>query len=295
MIPTYLLRDLTSIPASLLYVSASFLLWDNPLLWKLYWSKHTTTGAKSKGKHTPYDLVGPAIKLWPPNRDRTKRLFDDPNSRAVSNSPRLFLKGKVLDPQGTIIFFIVTILKLELSYLSILLANNKGNAVPNCVINMWQASHDGFYSIIGFELRGKITTDENGNYEIETVLPGHYGIPQTLCNLVNKLTLGIAGRVLGGHFHMGPQRAAHIHVQLWRKDERVWLPWFMRRSFMTTQLYFAKDECLETDFVNRVYRQRPLTENQLLLTKHSSETAELKERNMDQEFYTATFNFVIPY
>jgi catechol 1,2-dioxygenase len=54
--------------------------------------------------------------------------------------------------------------------------------IAGATLDMWQADADGYYS--GFQpglpegnLRGKVTTDEQGRFEVETVVPGPYTIP----------------------------------------------------------------------------------------------------------------------
>jgi protocatechuate 3,4-dioxygenase beta subunit len=42
------------------------------------------------------------------------------------------------------------------------------------VLDFWQADASGAYDNDGFKFRGKIITDENGNYNLETIIPGKY-------------------------------------------------------------------------------------------------------------------------
>ena len=39
-------------------------------------------------------------------------------------------------------------------------------------MDFWQANENGDYDNLGFNFRGKIITDENGNYNLETIIPG---------------------------------------------------------------------------------------------------------------------------
>jgi protocatechuate 3,4-dioxygenase beta subunit len=73
------------------------------------------------------------------------------NQLASSSEPgtRLFLSGRVqtLDCSGVI---------------------------PNTLIDVWHANSSGAYDNSGYNLRGKITTNSQGFYLMETVLPGKY-------------------------------------------------------------------------------------------------------------------------
>jgi len=42
------------------------------------------------------------------------------------------------------------------------------------VLDFWQADENGAYDNDGFKFRGKIISDENGNYNLETIIPGKY-------------------------------------------------------------------------------------------------------------------------
>jgi protocatechuate 3,4-dioxygenase beta subunit len=72
-------------------------------------------------------------------------------------------------------------------------------AVPNAVVDFWQADAAGNYDNNGFDLRGKVTTDANGRYTVTTVVPGLY-----------------------------TGRTAHIHVKVTPPNGTT----------LTTQLYF---------------------------------------------------------
>ena len=57
--------------------------------------------------------------------------------------------------------------------------------LPGALLDFWQTDVYGEYDNEGFQLRGKLIADENGNYQLETILPGLY-----------------------------PGRPAHIHVKV---------------------------------------------------------------------------------
>ena len=84
--------------------------------------------------------------------------------------------------------------------------------ISNAVMDFWQADEHGDYDNVGFKFRGKIITDENGNYNLETIVPGKY---------------------LNGSQY----RPSHIHLKVQAEgyDELV------------TQIYFQGDESISAD------------------------------------------------
>ena len=48
------------------------------------------------------------------------------------------------------------------------------SVIPNMLIDVWHANDAGAYDNSGFNLRGKIYTNDVGFYQIETILPGKY-------------------------------------------------------------------------------------------------------------------------
>lgn len=71
--------------------------------------------------------------------------------------------------------------------------------VANALLDFWQADDDGNYDNDGFRLRGHQFTDDEGRYQLETIVPGLY-----------------------------PGRTRHIHVNVQAPNQPV----------LTTQLYF---------------------------------------------------------
>ncbi len=84
--------------------------------------------------------------------------------------------------------------------------------VANAVLDVWQADARGGYDNDGWGLRGTLTTDALGRWQIRTIIPGRY---------------------LNGRRY----RPAHIHVKLRARGLRE----------LTTQLYFEGDPYLEGD------------------------------------------------
>jgi catechol 1,2-dioxygenase len=103
--------------------------------------------------------------------------------------------------------------------------------LAGAVLDVWQADHAGHYDIkepanftdrTQFRLRGRLLTDAQGHYEIETILPGRYPIPPGLPGLEQ---------------YAGRTRPAHVHFL-------VMHPLF---GPLTTQLYFKGDPHLGQD------------------------------------------------
>jgi catechol 1,2-dioxygenase len=94
--------------------------------------------------------------------------------------------------------------------------------LPNTLIEVWQANQAGHYDTdkpgefterVDFHLRGMMLTNQQGDYEFETVMPGRYPVPPNLPGLEK---------------YAGLTRPAHIHF---RVAESLHVP-------LTTQLYF---------------------------------------------------------
>ena len=103
--------------------------------------------------------------------------------------------------------------------------------LPRALIEVWQANNAGQYDTnnpgnfteaSAFQLRGMLYTNEQGRYEIETIVPGRYPIPPNLPGLEK---------------YAGLTRPAHIHF---RVMESLHVP-------VTTQLYFKGDPFIARD------------------------------------------------
>ena len=103
--------------------------------------------------------------------------------------------------------------------------------VPGALVEIWQANHAGVYDtslpgnfteVTTFHLRGMLYTNEQGRYEIETIMPGRYPVPPNLPGLEK---------------YGGLTRPAHIHF---RVMESLHVP-------LTTQLYFKGDPYIAND------------------------------------------------
>ena len=73
-------------------------------------------------------------------------------------------------------------------------------------MDIWQANSTGEYDNEGFTLRGKVKTDDNGNYIIDTIVPQEYAVGDVNC-------------------------PSHIHLKVGAPNQPT----------LTTQLYFEGD------------------------------------------------------
>jgi len=106
-----------------------------------------------------------------------------------------------------------------------------GAPLAGAEVDIWHADADGYYS--GFaphipdgNLRGVVIADDEGRFEISTVLPAPYQIP----------TDGPTGKLItaaGWH----PWRPAHLHLMVRAEGHRQ----------VTTQLYFHGGEWVDSD------------------------------------------------
>jgi catechol 1,2-dioxygenase len=52
-----------------------------------------------------------------------------------------------------------------------------GEGIAGAVLDAYHADHEGRYDADGFDYRARITADEKGAYELETIVPSNYGPP----------------------------------------------------------------------------------------------------------------------
>jgi catechol 1,2-dioxygenase len=138
-------------------------------------------------------------------------------------------------------------------------------------LDVWHADADGHYSQIHpgipeWNLRGRLSTDADGTFEVRTIVPPPYEIPK-------DGPTGILLGALGRHFF----RPAHLHVKLRRAGY----------GEVTSQLYFEGDEYLDSDVANAVRDGLVLP-----LVRHDS-PAEAERRGLSGGFYEARCDFVL--
>jgi catechol 1,2-dioxygenase len=89
---------------------------------------------------TPSEVLGPFYKKGAPNAKRLRA--------AQGPGMPLAVKGSVF--------------------------NTKGDKLPEATVELWHADHAGVYDTQGFNFRAKLRPNEQGVYEVETIMPGSY-------------------------------------------------------------------------------------------------------------------------
>jgi protocatechuate 3,4-dioxygenase beta subunit len=146
-----------------------------------------------------------------------------------------------------------------------------GRPIKNALLDVWQASGDGFYDVQehgvpDMGLRGRFHTDENGTYQFRTIKPSAYPIPYD----------GPVGQMLtamGKH----PYRPAHVHFIVSADGYRA----------VTTELYVDGDTYLDSDAVFGVRDTLVVP-----FVRHDS-AEEATRLNAPTPFYTIEYNFVL--
>lgn len=109
-----------------------------------------------------------------------------------------------------------------------------GTGIPGAVVDIWQNAATGFYAVQqpgvqpATNLRGRFRTDDDGRYEVRTVRPVPYPIPDD----------GPVGKLLqatGRH----QWRAAHVHV---KASAEGFVP-------LTTHVFDRRSDYLDSDTV----------------------------------------------
>lgn len=112
---------------------------------------------------------------------------------------------------------------------------SEGQPLAGAVLDVWHADAEGLYS--GFSsipegiLRGRVIADDEGRYEVRSILPAPYTIPHD----------GPTGRLIeaaGWH----PWRPAHIHLIVSADGHEA----------LTTQLYIDSSDYLDDDIASAV-------------------------------------------
>jgi protocatechuate 3,4-dioxygenase beta subunit len=63
--------------------------------------------------------------------------------------------------------------------------NTRGEVLPRAKIDVWQANHQGHYDITGYRYRALLRAGVKGEYDFQSVLPGHY--PARKCQHIHFL------------------------------------------------------------------------------------------------------------
>jgi protocatechuate 3,4-dioxygenase beta subunit len=88
---------------------------------------------------TPQEIEGPYFRLGAPMRS---------NLLEPGDKPEIVLTGRVL--------------------------NERGTPIPGAVVNFWSSDAGGNYDMVGYRYTGYVLTDDDGRYEVTTIIPGFY-------------------------------------------------------------------------------------------------------------------------
>jgi len=153
-----------------------------------FWQK----GEQTAHKPTPSEVLGPFFKKGAPNTSVLRQPGDPGFPLRVA--------GKVY--------------------------NTRGSTVPEAVVEIWQADHQGRYDVTNYRYRTRLALQSNAVYAVETVMPGHYN----------------------------DRPAQHIHYLITAPGHKA----------LVTQVYFATDPFFEGD-PDKNYRKRNIVENRELV------------------------------
>jgi catechol 1,2-dioxygenase len=151
------------------------------------------------------------------------------------------------------------------------ICDQEGNPLKGVELDMWQGDADGAYSNIfpsvpEFNLRGRFYTDEEGRFEVRSIVPVAYEIPK-------QGSTGQLLRAIGSH----TWRPAHIHLILRHENFHP----------LTTQIYFEGGEWVDDDCVGGVKDDLVAR-----LEKHD-DPVDYRQRGFGEPYYTVNYDFVL--
>jgi len=147
----------------------------------------------------------------------------------------------------------------------------QGNPIAGAELDVWHADAEGKYSNIypevpQWNLRGRLRTDSQGDFEVRTIVPPPYEIPK------HGPTATVL-KAMGRHFF----RPSHLHV-------KVRHPEF---GEITSQIYFVGGEYLDSDVANAV------RDGLIAPLERHAEPGATAARGLDAPFYTVRYDFVL--
>jgi protocatechuate 3,4-dioxygenase beta subunit len=90
-------------------------------------------------QQTPQEIEGPYFRLGAPMRS---------NLLEPGDKPEIVLTGRVL--------------------------NERGKPIPGAIVNFWSSDAVGNYDMVGYRYSGYVLTDDDGRYQVTTIIPGCY-------------------------------------------------------------------------------------------------------------------------
>lgn len=149
--------------------------------------------------------------------------------------------------------------------------STRGIPLAGAILDLWQADANGQYSHFNYEepqynLRGRLRTDDQGHFQVRTVVPAGYEIP----------TAGPTGKLLaalGRHAF----RPAHLHVKVSHEGFET----------LTTQLYMADDPWIASDVVGAVKPSLVIG-----LAKYDAPAA-IAAHGLKRPYYALDYDFIL--
>jgi catechol 1,2-dioxygenase len=163
------------------------------------------------------------------------------------------------DEPGDVLFFSGTVRDAD------------GNPLQGVELDMWQADANGLYSNIDpsvpeYNLRGKFYTDDDGRFEVRTVVPAPYEIPK-------EGPTGQLLRAIGSH----TWRPAHLHLMVRHENYHP----------LTTQIFFEGGEWVNDDCVDAV---KP---NLVTKLERHDDPSDYGERGLDEPYCTVRYDIML--
>jgi protocatechuate 3,4-dioxygenase beta subunit len=151
------------------------------------------------------------------------------------------------------------------------LSSQDQRPVPHAMLDVWQANEHGNYENEDpeqpeYNFRGRIQCDENGRFEIQTMIPAAYEIGK-------RGPVGQLLKSIGRH----SWRPAHIHFKVTAAEFKS----------VTTQLFIPDDPWIESDSIGAV------KESLILKIDKCDNPSEILNRGFDKPFYTSNYNFIL--
>jgi catechol 1,2-dioxygenase len=144
-------------------------------------------------------------------------------------------------------------------------SSTDGRPLAGAVLEIWQANGAGEYSHVhpgvpDHNLRGRLTTDDDGRFQFETVVPSPYEL--SLAGATARLFAALGRRCF---------RPGHIHLKVSHGDTPP----------LTTQIYFEDDPFIDSDVAGAV---KPS-----LVTKLARD-----DGDDGRPYATCSYDFVLP-
>lgn len=153
---------------------------------------------------TPPNVIGPLYREEAP-------FMDNPGEMVSDDEPgrKILLKGQVRDAET-------------------------GEPLPGAILDFWQSNEEGFYedqdpNQPDYHFRRRIKADENGRYEVRTIVPGGYFIANRDTPIVPLM------EALGLHSFRPP----HLHLMVDAEDY----------THLTTLIYFEGEPSNDEDCI----------------------------------------------